>query len=108
MILAYAFTCLPLLQVQLATADIDESRSLECGTRQFASGGWSEGAFGATESSIGGQQARIPLWWAGVHAVSHGLTAAAIHAIPCSTDRKSDRKSTRLNSSHVRISYAVF
>ncbi|MCO7214030.1 MULTISPECIES: conjugal transfer protein TraG N-terminal domain-containing protein [unclassified Halomonas] len=98
MILAYAFTCLPLLQVQLATADIDESRSLECGTRQFAAGGWSEGAFGATESSIGGQQARIPLWWAGVHAVSHGLTAAAIHAIPCSTDFESIRMELDLHS----------
>lgn len=78
MLLAYAFTCLPLLQVQLATAEIDEQRSRECGTRQFAAGGWAEGAFGATENAIGGQQPRIPLWWAGVHAVSRGLTGAAV------------------------------
>jgi hypothetical protein len=97
-ILAYAFTCLPLLQVQLATADIDESRSLECGTRQFASGGWAEGTFGATENSIGGETGRIPLWWAGVHAVSHGLTAAAVHAIPCSTDFASIRMELDLHT----------
>src|SRR3989442_9824790 len=34
--------------------------------------------------------------------------STTVVAIPVSALRKGDRKSTRLNSSHVRISYAVF
>src|SRR5438067_8599105 len=30
------------------------------------------------------------------------------HALPCAAENFGDRKSTRLNSSHVSISYAVF
>src|SRR2546427_6408824 len=39
---------------------------------------------------------RLPLGWAGAH-----------HPVP-DPDRQADRKSTRLNSSHSQISYAVF
>src|SRR5690349_23680420 len=40
--------------------------------------------------------------------VRHGGTRSGSARRPCSPPRSSDRKSTRLNSSHVEISYAVF
>lgn len=87
MALVFLFTCQPLLQVNLNTVDVDANRSEECGTRQFAQGEWS----GSTLTGIEGTVPRIPVWWALVHALSHGTTATAIAAIPCSTDFQSIR-----------------
>lgn len=94
MALIFLFACQPILQLQLTTADIDTRRSQECGTRQFASGQWGE----STLNSMDGQIPRIPIWWAFVHAVSHGMTGAAIAAIPCSTDFHAIRTELDLNS----------
>ncbi|RCV86919.1 conjugal transfer protein TraG [Billgrantia montanilacus] len=94
MVLILLFTCQPILQVQLTTVDVDQRRSQECGTRQFAGGEWGESAL----SAIDGETANIPVWWAFVHAVSHGMTGAAITAIPCSTDFQSIRTELDLNS----------
>src|SRR5690606_41529453 len=41
-------------------------------------------------------------------AASHDLTVFSMELIPRITRAQADRKSTRLNSSHVKISYAVF
>src|SRR5207253_11514863 len=38
----------------------------------------------------------------------HGTAPATIATLPSPSNRATDRKSTRLNSSHVAISYAVF
>ncbi|WP_392563177.1 conjugal transfer protein TraG N-terminal domain-containing protein [Orbus sturtevantii] len=35
---------------------------------------------------IGGQDVYVPLWWYFVHAISSGLTQAAVTALPCNTD----------------------
>src|SRR5438874_4209322 len=45
---------------------------------------------------------------AGIRRPLHILSATAPFESPLEDDRKRDRKSTRLNSSHVEISYAVF
>src|SRR5436305_8823465 len=50
-----------------------------------------------------------PRWWC--HHPPRRSSSTPLHARaarPCSRTRPRDRKSTRLNSSHVRISYAVF
>src|SRR5437870_10612552 len=39
---------------------------------------------------------------------THACISASFQYFPSRPDRKADRKSTRLNSSHVAISYAVF
>ncbi|WP_249978042.1 conjugal transfer protein TraG N-terminal domain-containing protein [Vreelandella olivaria] len=94
MALVFLFTCQPILQVNLNTVDVDVNRSEECGTRQFARGEWS----GSTLTGIEGTVPRIPVWWAFVHAISHGTTATAIAAIPCSTDFQSIRTEVDLQA----------
>src|SRR3989442_9349013 len=47
---------------------------------------------------------RSPALWIGVHADER----LAVQILQCVGNEAVDRKSTRLNSSHVRISYAVF
>src|SRR5438874_10081554 len=42
------------------------------------------------------------------HIVRTSLTATSVCVIPPRSRKATDRKSTRLNSSHVEISYAVF
>src|SRR5699024_12347455 len=49
--------------------------------------------------------AAFPIVWAALFALM-GISAARVYLAPPSLVR--DRKSTRLNSSHVSISYAVF
>ncbi|MCL2310372.1 MAG: hypothetical protein FWC42_08910, partial [Proteobacteria bacterium] len=49
----------------------------------IANGKWGGKGF---ESSIGGQTAQIPVWWALIHSLSKGITAAATAAIPCNPD----------------------
>src|SRR5690554_7249359 len=61
---------------------------------------------------LGGEQAGRSLGEVGQHAVGAGAHEAGQrledHAIGVQPAVLEDRKSTRLNSSHVRISYAVF
>ena len=87
MALVVLFTCQPLFNLQLTTADIDEARASECGTAQASTGEWGE----STTTLLDGAIPQIPAWWAFVHAVSHGVTNAAGGAIPCSTDYHSIR-----------------
>lgn len=94
MAIVFLFTCQPILPIQLSTVDVDIKRSEECGVRQFSSGQWGE----STLNSLDGQVPSIPVWWAFVHAVSHGVTGAAIAAIPCTTDYQSIRTELDLNS----------
>src|SRR5690606_39713513 len=42
------------------------------------------------------------------HQVGHELAGTVVGHLPAALDLYQDRKSTRLNSSHVKISYAVF
>ncbi len=94
MALIFLFTCQPILQLQLTTVDMNHRRSQECGTRQFAGGEWGE----STLNAIDGETPNIPVWWAFVHAVSHGMTGAAIATIPCGTDYQSIRTELDLNT----------
>src|SRR5690606_5646802 len=86
-----------------------------------AGGEWgifSPARFGRADPAEPAPFARPPVW---VHAVSLGETRAAQPLVQALLDAgllvllthttatgRADRKSTRLNSSHVKISYAVF
>src|SRR3712207_8187242 len=50
----------------------------------------------------------VPLFWTDVLAVLIGLTMASAFPAIVVYAQELDRKSTRLNSSHANISYAVF
>lgn len=82
MILIYAFTAFPLMSVQFAPANIDQSYQNSCDVRVVSGPGSATGGGAA----LGGQTAEMPIWWAVVHAVSMGLTNTMIAALPCQTD----------------------
>ncbi|ENZ94568.1 Hypothetical Protein PD5205_01132 [Xanthomonas fragariae] len=46
-----------------------------------AATGWSQ-----SFSTLNNQSAKLPVWWAFVHAVSRAITGASVAAIPCGTD----------------------
>jgi hypothetical protein len=78
------FACIPFIPVSVAQMKLDKDASLRCGISvpDPSVTWWGKGF----ESSIGGKTARIPVWWALMHSISKGLTAAATAAIPCSPD----------------------
>src|SRR5437667_1428443 len=74
-------------------------------TTLFRSGAGAPGAAGLGHSPGGGRPAHLPRPWD--RGLDHFLRGV-LH--PCGSRRADDRdrKSTRLNSSHITISYAVF
>ncbi|ERS05692.1 hypothetical protein Q668_05495, partial [Alcanivorax sp. PN-3] len=73
MILIYGFCTAPIMSVNFQTGEYDQTHFQQCGTTVYDS----TGGTGA------GMSAQIPLWWAAVHAVSHGATNAAVASLPC-------------------------
>src|SRR2546430_5252531 len=55
-------------------------------------------------SQQGQEDRKQPAWQATAPACGHGVGASGL----CASSAAADRKSTRLNSSHSQISYAVF
>ncbi|MCE7525751.1 conjugal transfer protein TraG N-terminal domain-containing protein [Alloalcanivorax xenomutans] len=80
MILIYGFCTAPIMTINFQTGQYDETHWKQCGTKVYDS------TTGGGSGSIGGQTAKAPLWWAAVHAVSHGATNAAVAALPCTPD----------------------
>lgn len=82
--LVILFACVPLVPVTISQITFDTSASTRCGVSVAAPNqtGWGK----TFESSIGGKTASIPLWWALIHSLSKGVTAAGVAAIPCSPD----------------------
>jgi hypothetical protein len=78
------FGCIPFIPVSLAQMKLDKDASLRCGVSvpDPKTTWWGKGF----ESTIGGEPARIPVWWALMHSISKGITAATTAAIPCSPD----------------------
>ncbi|MDR0770576.1 MAG: conjugal transfer protein TraG N-terminal domain-containing protein [Burkholderiales bacterium] len=82
--LVVLFACVPIVNLTIAQMKFDKEASLRCGvtTPDPSATGWGAGF----ETSIGGKTAQIPLWWALMHTISKGVTAATVAAIPCSPD----------------------
>src|SRR5690606_41280626 len=57
--------------------------------------------------AVPGERARVQLWLFGTSAGESAQLAGRL-GLPFAVAYHTDRKSTRLNSSHVKISYAVF
>lgn len=83
MLAVIMFTFLPIYQIDLSVLEYDETRSRQCGRVVVKP---TETAWGTSFSSLDGRTAKVPIWWAFVHTVSKGVTAAAISSLPCSAD----------------------
>lgn len=91
------FAGIPLIDVDLDVLRFDASRSQQCQVQvaQPKETGWSQ-----SFSVLNNQSAKVPLWWAFMHALSRSLTAASVAAIPCGSDLRQMRmeiNATRIN-----------
>lgn len=82
-IVMIAFTCMPLMTASVNNLVYDENRSQQCGYTIVKP---QETNLGTMQSTLDGQVARLPLWWAFTHTLSKAVTQAAITAIPCKPD----------------------
>ncbi|HMM26111.1 MAG TPA: conjugal transfer protein TraG N-terminal domain-containing protein, partial [Pseudoxanthomonas mexicana] len=96
-IVVVMFAGIPFIDVDLNTIQYDSSRSAQCQVNvpQPTDTGWSQ-----SFSTINNQSAKVPVWWAFMHALSRAVTGASVAAIPCGTDLRQMRMeidATRIN-----------
>ncbi|WP_262278682.1 conjugal transfer protein TraG N-terminal domain-containing protein [Pseudomonas aeruginosa] len=96
-IVVVMFAGIPFIDVDLNTIQYDSSRSAQCQVNvpQPTDTGWSQ-----SFSTINNQSAKVPVWWAFMHALSRAVTSASVAAIPCGTDLRQMRMeidATRIN-----------
>lgn len=82
-IVIIVFTCMPLMTASVNTLVFDETRAKQCGYQTIKP---QESALKDMQTTLDGQQAQLPLWWAFTTVLSKAVTQAAITAIPCSVD----------------------
>ena len=87
-IVVVMFAGIPFIDVDLNTIQYDSSRSAQCqvSVPQPAETGWSQ-----SFSTLNNQSAKLPVWWAFMHALSRAITGASVAAIPCGTDLRQMR-----------------
>ncbi|KRW68050.1 hypothetical protein AO741_07805 [Pseudomonas sp. TTU2014-105ASC] len=87
-IVVVMFAGIPFIDVDLNTIQYDSSRSAQCqvSVAQPADTGWSQ-----SFSTINNQSAKVPVWWAFMHALSRAVTGASVAATPCGTDLRQMR-----------------
>ena len=87
-IVVVMFAGIPFIDVDLNTIRYDSSRSAQCqvSVPQPTDTGWSQ-----SFSTLNNQSAKLPVWWAFMHALSRAVTGASVAAIPCGTDLRQMR-----------------
>ncbi|MBP0714285.1 conjugal transfer protein TraG N-terminal domain-containing protein [Burkholderia sola] len=87
-IVVVMFAGIPFIDVDLNTIRYDKARSAQCQVNVPlpADTGWSQ-----SFSTINNQSAKVPVWWAFMHALSRAVTGASVAAIPCGTDLRQMR-----------------
>ena len=87
-IVVVMFAGIPFIDVDLNTIHYDQARSAQCQVNvpQPTETGWSQ-----SFSTLNNQSARVPVWWAFMHALSRAITGASVAAIPCGTDLRQIR-----------------
>lgn len=87
-IVVVMFAGIPFIDVDLNTIKYDTARSSQCQVNvpQPNNTGWSQ-----SFSTINNQSAKLPVWWAFIHALSRAVTGASVAAIPCGTDLRQVR-----------------
>lgn len=89
--------CMPLITVSIDTIQFDRSRSEQC---QYSLPNPADTGWSTSFSTLNGKSATVPVWWLFVHALSKGVTAASVAAIPCGVDLQQvrmDVNSARIN-----------
>ncbi len=77
------FCAVPVWDTDLSAMYFDRTRSQQCGVNVPAP---DESGFGPLITELNGQTAKVPLWWYLVHALSKGVTHAAVASVPCGSD----------------------
>lgn len=87
-IVVMMFAGMPTVPINLATLEFDRTRSEQCDVDvpTPADTRWSD-----AYTTLNDQTAHVPVWWFFMHAVSKGVTGAAIAAVPCGTDLRQMR-----------------
>ncbi|MQT88064.1 conjugal transfer protein TraG [Pseudomonas nabeulensis] len=87
-IVVVMFAGIPFIDVDLNTIRYDQARSAQCqvSVPQPSDTGWSQ-----SFSTLNNQSAKVPVWWAFMHALSRAITGASVAAIPCGTDLRQMR-----------------
>lgn len=87
-IVVLMFAGIPFIDIDLGTIKYDQARSAQCQVNipQPTDTGWSQ-----SFSTLNNQSAKVPVWWAFMHALSHAVTGASVAAIPCGTDLRQMR-----------------
>lgn len=87
-IVVVMFAGIPFIDVDLNTIRYDQARSAQCriSVPQPEDTGWSK-----SFSTLNNQSAKVPVWWAFMHALSRAITSASVSAIPCGTDLRQMR-----------------
>ena len=82
------FAGIPFIDIDLNTIQYDRARSSQCQVNLPAPAdtGWSQ-----SFSTLNNQSAKVPVWWAFIHALSRAVTGASVAAIPCGTDLRQMR-----------------
>jgi hypothetical protein len=97
--LVILFAFVPVITLQLNDLKLDQKKTETCARSTYDV---SKSALaGQFEDTLGGQTAKVPVWWFLVHSVSKGITNAAISAIPCKPDYKQAQiqlDETRINN----------
>ena len=83
---AYLFAMIPNQKLNLGTLTYNDVRSGQCGVAITKPGENTETSWDSAFESLGGQTAKVPMWWKLMHSMSIGITNASIAAIPCSYD----------------------
>lgn len=102
------FAIMPFKTIDLSTTEFDTTRSTQC---QVNTPKPSETGWGTSFTTLNGQSAKVPLWWALIHVVSKGFTSAAVAAIPCGLDLRQmrmDVNATRINDTILTQEVADF
>ncbi|WP_406640697.1 conjugal transfer protein TraG N-terminal domain-containing protein [Pectobacterium brasiliense] len=87
-IVVVMFAGIPFIDVDLNTIRYDQARSAQCqiSVPQPEDTGWSQ-----SFSTLNNQSAKVPVWWAFMHALSRAITGASVASIPCGTDLRQMR-----------------
>ncbi|HBO0859736.1 conjugal transfer protein TraG N-terminal domain-containing protein [Pseudomonas aeruginosa] len=87
-IVVVMFAGIPFIDVDINTIKYDQARSAQCqvSVPLPSDTGWSQ-----SFSTINDQSAKVPVWWAFMHALSRAVTGASVAAIPCGTDLRQMR-----------------
>lgn len=88
----------PAVNVSFDALQFDQTRAQQC---QYSVPAPTDTGWNTSFSSLAGKSAQMPVWWAFMHALSKGVTNAAVASIPCGTDLRQmrmDVDNTRINN----------